>query len=319
MAKTPKEVRERIGSGYHGMNPTSGLCAGYLQANLVVMPSAYADDFEEFCKLNCRACPLLFRSAPGQVDAGPLAANSDVRRELPAYKVFKSGAEPELVADISEHWTDDLVTFYVGCSFSFENALNSAGVPVRNIEQKKNVSMYKTNRQCEPVGPFSGALVVSMRPIPKSKVETAIEVTERSVLAHGGPIYCGDGAMLGISDLNTPDFGEAVISEEADVPCFWACGVTCMTAVMDANLPLVITHSPGCMFIADILETASVPSPILSGFSSSLMATANAVERRIQVDPGNRGVSALALPSQVWHAALWLAGANKVVLTTGMM
>ena len=33
-----------------------------------------------------------------------------------------------------EWWNDDFVVFYFGCSFSFEDALMRASIPIRNIE-----------------------------------------------------------------------------------------------------------------------------------------------------------------------------------------
>lgn len=39
-------------------------------------------------------------------------------------------------------WSN-MVTFYLGCSFGFEGRLTKAGVPVRNIQQGTNVSMFR--------------------------------------------------------------------------------------------------------------------------------------------------------------------------------
>ena len=74
----PAEARAifRLGN-YYG--PTAGFCLGYLQANLTVIPSKFADDFEEFCKKNSAPLPLLHRSKPGDVLASPLAEGSNVR------------------------------------------------------------------------------------------------------------------------------------------------------------------------------------------------------------------------------------------------
>eukprot|EP01147_Barroeca_monosierra_P010499 gene10499-2628_t len=178
----PHALRASIAAGKFGIKSTSGACQGYLQANVVVMPSLYAADFEEFCKRNYRACPLLFKSAPGQLDAGPLAKDSDIRDNIPAYEVFRNGIHEERVANIHDIFTNDMVTFYIGCSFSFEEALISSGIPVRNIDQGKNVSMYRTTRSCDAAGPFHGKMVVSMRPIRSDQVSNAVKVTAPYVL-----------------------------------------------------------------------------------------------------------------------------------------
>eukprot|EP00043_Microstomoeca_roanoka_P018093 m.191825 g.191825 ORF g.191825 m.191825 type:complete len:320 (-) comp16762_c7_seq3:1141-2100(-) len=250
----PAALRASVAEGAYGMKPTSGVCAGYLQANVVIMPSAYAGDFERFCQRNYRACPLLFRSQPGQRDAGPLAKDSDIRQHIPAYEVFRNGKYEGKVPHIRDIFTDDMVTFYVGCSFSFEQALLRDGVPVRNIEEGRNVSMYKTTRECDPVGPFKGNMVVSMRPMLPHHIPTAIAATAPYVLAHGAPFHTTNYKHLLRSDasLAKPDYGDAVEVKEGEVPCFWCCGVTCMEAVKSANLPLVITHSPGHMFVTDV-------------------------------------------------------------------
>jgi len=168
---TPAELRAAIRAGRWTGRPTSGLCPGHLQANLVILPAEYAGAFRQFCSENARSCPLLFCSAPGQFEAPPLATCSDVRADLPLYRVFRGGKRHEDVADITALWRDDLVCFYVGCSFTFETALMAAGVPVRNVEQGKNVPMYTTDRQCVPVPPFSARMVVSMRPMSSTHAE----------------------------------------------------------------------------------------------------------------------------------------------------
>ncbi|WP_370329303.1 D-glutamate cyclase family protein, partial [Mycolicibacterium hippocampi] len=158
--------------------------------------------------------------------------------------------------DASEHWTADLVAFLIGCSFSFEAALQESGVPVRHVDAGTNVPMYRTNRRCRPAGRISGPLVVSMRPIPAPQVADAVRITSRFPSVHGAPVHVGDPAALGITDLSAPDFGDAVTVGPDEIPVFWACGVTPQAAVMQSRPPLAIGHAPGHMLITDLRDSA---------------------------------------------------------------
>lgn len=168
---------------------------------------------------------------------------------------WRDGAIVDEPTDVVDLWNDELVTFLIGCSFSFEGALIDAGVPVRNIEQGRNVSMYRTNVECRPAGRLSGPLVVSMRPIPASQVVTAVQVTARMPLVHGAPVHVGSPASLGITDLAAPDFGDPVQAQPGDIPVFWACGVTPQAALMASKPPFAITHAPGFMFVTDVPDS----------------------------------------------------------------
>jgi uncharacterized protein YcsI (UPF0317 family) len=231
--------------------PSSGWAPGYTQANLVVLPREWAWDMLLFGQRNPQPVPLLDVTDAGSYRTA-LAPDADLRTDLPRYRVWRDG---ELVAeptDVTDLWGPDLVAFLVGCSFSFETALLDAGVPVRNIEQGRNVSMYRTDRQCRPAGRLSGELVVSMRPVPGHLVATAVQVTGRMPQVHGAPVHVGDPAGLGIADLARPDFGDPVELADGDVPVFWACGVTPQAALMASRPPFAITHAPGHMFVTDV-------------------------------------------------------------------
>eukprot|EP00050_Salpingoeca_kvevrii_P002263 m.189966 g.189966 ORF g.189966 m.189966 type:complete len:570 (-) comp10574_c0_seq4:96-1805(-) len=299
--------------------PTSGLCRGLLQANIVILHEEHADAFEAFCRQNARACPLLYRSKAGARDAPPLTAASDIATDVPRYHIWEHGVRTAEVTDISDLWHSSLTTFYLGCSFSFEEALLAAGVPVRNIEQKCNVPMYRTNRACVPAGPFRGNLVVSLRPVPADLVDTAFATTAPLLKAHGAPIHCGAAADLGIADLATPDFGDAVTLQDGDVPCFWACGVTSLMAVEGAKLPFCITHAPGHMFITDVQfdSLESLRRPEDGPYDNATIARLCHMERVIAHDPGQRGVAALRLVDQLVLSAQALASARHVGLITG--
>lgn len=254
---SPKDLRSAIREESFTI-PTSGQCPGYKQANMVILPKAFADDFEQFCNIeypNKRGCPILEKMNAGDFKTKILAESADIRTDLPKYRIWRNGKLVEEKTNITQEWRDDFVTFLFGCSFSFEEALQKAGVPVRNIDQGKNVSMYKTSIKCQDYGSFKNVpLVVSMRPIPEHLVETAKNVTARFVDTHGAPVYCGNPSEIGISDINKVDFGESVEFQDGDVPCFWACGVTSTMAAIESGADIVITHSPGHMFVSDILD-----------------------------------------------------------------
>jgi uncharacterized protein YcsI (UPF0317 family) len=237
----PAAARERFRGGLR--TPTAGWAPGYAQANLVVLPREAAFDFLVFAQRNPKPCPVLDVTDPGST-ATSLAPGADLRTDLPAYRVWKHGrcvAEP---AEVTGYWRDDLVAFLIGCSFTFEGALAAAGVPVRHVEQGRNVPMFVTSTPCRPAGRFSGPLVVSMRPVPPDRVAAAVSVSARYPAVHGAPVHVGSPAVLGIADLSRPDYGDAVAAAEGDVPVFWACGVTPQAALQNARPAFAITHAP---------------------------------------------------------------------------
>jgi uncharacterized protein YcsI (UPF0317 family) len=249
---TPADARRRYREGL--VAPTTGWAAGFTQANMVMLPQEWAYDMLLFGQRNPKPVPLLDVTDPGATGT-VLAPGADLRTDLPRYRVWRDGRLVDEPTDVTGVWRDDLVTFLIGCSFSFETALMDAGVPVRNIEQGRNVSMYRTNVDCRPAGRLSGPLVVSMRPIPARDVVTAVQVTARMPEVHGAPVHVGSPESLGITDLSQPDFGDAVDAQEGDVPVFWACGVTPQAALMASRPPFAITHAPGHMFVTDVPDT----------------------------------------------------------------
>lgn len=252
-AKCPCEMREII-AACNWKNPTTGLAPAYAQANLVILDRKYAFDFLLFCTRNPKPCPIIEVLEPGRYEPALTAPGADIRKDIPLYRIWKDGVFESETPDITGQFTNDMVTFLLGCSFSFEGALLSAGIPIRNIEEGKNVSMYTTNRQCNPAGVFSAPLVVSMRPIPEQQVIRAIQITSRYVSVHGAPVHIGDPAAIGIRDLGKPDFGDPVEVRPGEIPVFWACGVTSSLAALSAKPEICITHAPGHMFITDVLN-----------------------------------------------------------------
>ncbi len=245
---SPAAARARMRDGLVGA--TAGVAEGHTQANLISVPADWAYDMLLFCQRNPQPCPVLDVTDAGAVTT-VLADGADLRTDLPRYRVWEHGELVDEPTDVRAYWRGDLVSFLIGCSFTFEWALTAAGVPVRHVEQGRNVPMYVTDRQCRPAGRLSGPLVVSMRPVPPRHLAAAIRESSLLPAAHGGPVHCGDPAGLGIVDLNRPDFGEAVDAEADDIPVFWACGVTPQAALTASRPPFALTHAPGHMFVTD--------------------------------------------------------------------
>ncbi|MBI3408111.1 MAG: putative hydro-lyase [Planctomycetes bacterium] len=251
---TGAEVRRQARLGQWSA-PTAGLALGHVQANLVVTPRELAFDFLLFCQRNPKPCPLLDVTEPGDPEPKNVAPGADLRTDVPCYRIFHHGELVEEPADLNHVWRSDLVAFLLGCSFTFENALLQAGIPVRHIEKGCNVPMYRTNIPCRPAGVFKGPMVVSMRPMTPAQAIRATQICSRFPRAHGAPVHFGDPAAIGIRDLGTPDFGDPVEIQPGEIPVFWACGVTPQAVVMAARPPLVITHKPGHMFVTDLKDT----------------------------------------------------------------
>ncbi|HSE09945.1 MAG TPA: putative hydro-lyase [Nocardioidaceae bacterium] len=248
-AMSPAAARELFRGGL--VAPTTGWADGFTQANLVVLPQDWAYDMLLFAQRNPGPVPLLDVTEPGERRTR-LASEADLSTDLPLYRLWRGGELVDEVADAHDLWRDDAVSFLIGCSFSFERALADAGVPMRHLEQGCNVPMFRTNRDCRPAGRLSGPMVVSMRPVPAAQVATAVQVTARMPQVHGAPVHVGAPQALGIADLASPDFGDAVEMREGDVPVFWACGVTPQTALMASRPPWAVTHAPGHMFVTDV-------------------------------------------------------------------
>lgn len=249
------QVRAAIRAGEY-TGHTAGLAAGKLQCNLAILPERYALDFLRFCQRNPKPCPVVGMSDTGDPMMPTLGDDIDIRHDVPRYRVFRDGVLSDEVTDIAEIWQDDLVTVALGCSFTFENALVRAGIPVRHLEAGRNVPMYRSNIALTPAGPFGGEMVITMRPIAEDRVQDAYDISARFPQAHGAPIGKGDPTDIGIRDIDAPEWGEPVEIRAGEVPVYWACGVTPQNVLLQAKLPLVITHSPGHMLIADVAEDA---------------------------------------------------------------
>lgn len=247
----PYEARLAARSGAFD-GPTASVAPGFVQANLAILPRELAYDFLLFCQRNPKPCPLVGVSEVGDPVLPALGRDLDIRSDLPRYRVWQEG---ELVAeptDIRELWRDDLVSFLIGCSFSFEEAMLAAGLPVRHIEQGCNVPMYRTSIPTTPAGRFSGPLVVSMRPLAPADAIRAVQITSRFPAVHGAPVHLGDPALIGIADIDKPDYGDPVVIQPGEIPVFWACGVTPQAVTASIRPSFCITHAPGHMLVTDI-------------------------------------------------------------------
>ncbi|BBP78935.1 UPF0317 protein [Pseudomonas sp. Ost2] len=249
--RTPFDLRQEIAAGrYQGH--TSGLGQGRVQANIVILPGDWADEFLRFCTLNRQACPLLDVTEPGDPIFRHLGQAVDIRHDVPRYRVYRDGVLSEEPLDIATLWQDDLVAFAIGCSFSFEQPLLEAGIGLRHIDLGRNVAMYQTAIDTRPTARLQGKLVVSMRPLKAAAAIQAIQITGRMPNVHGAPVHIGDPALIGIRDLAAPDYGDAVPVADDEIPVFWACGVTPQSVVQASRPPLCITHAPGCMLVTDL-------------------------------------------------------------------
>ena len=250
-ASTPEHARAAYRAGL--AQPTAGVADGFAQANLVSVPRELAYDLLLYAQRNPKPCPVLDVTEPGSWTT-PLAPTADLRTALPRYRVWRHGELAEEPESVVDHWREDLVTFLIGCSFTFEGSLRQAGVPVRHVDQGLNVPMYRTNRPTRPAGSLHGDLVVSMRPVPAHQVADAVRVTAAVPAVHGAPVHVGDPAGLGIADLDRPDFGDAVEIRDGEIPVYWACGVTPQVAIMASRPEFAITHAPGYMFLTDLTD-----------------------------------------------------------------
>ena len=255
MADSTRDVRAQIRGG-QWTGPTGGLSEGFVQTNMVILPKEQAFDFMVFCQRNPKPCPLLEVTEPGDPEPKNLAPGADVRTDVPRYRVWRNGNLADEVTDVRDVWRDDLVTFLLGCSFTFDTALMNAGIDLPHMRQGcgQNLPMFVTNIQTKPAGTFHGPLVTSMRAIPREKVVKAVQVTSRFPTMHGTPVHIGDPSKIGVKDVQKPDYGVPVEVGPDDVTMFWACGVTPQQVCLASKPPFMISHAPGHMFITDVRD-----------------------------------------------------------------
>jgi len=334
--QNPKVGRPHFRSGEDFRVSTFTKFSGFLQANLAILPSEHAEDFEEFCHCNNAPCPLVYRSKEGEVEAPVLTEEeSDIRTDLSAYQVLRHGKITDTVPDLVFHPWQNMVTFYLGCSFSFDDKLMNSGIQLRK-SSSANVAMFKSNIQLNPVGPFDCNMVVSMRPIPTDSLADVFNLCRNLDFVHGAPIHIGRGEDIGIRDLKRVDYGYVHEVADGEVPCFWACGVTGMQALLGANLPLAFTHSPGSMFVCDVrtddmasyihtdvypeadVVTLSKKHSRFAPISKNSLRQLERLDEEIMFDPGERGIQHLHIKEDLIKACLDLScRASSVAILLG--
>lgn len=245
-----EKLRMAIRNDEH-TGPTSGISGDKVQANLAILPKKYAFDFLLFAMRNNKPVPIIEVLEAGEF-VSKYARNSDIRTDIPLYNIYQNGELTNTVSDIKDYWQDDFVTFLIGCSFTFEQAILDAGINLKHIDEGRNVAMYKTNIATTPAGIFKGNTVVSMRPFKKTLVDEVINITNEFPNMHGGPVHVGEPGMIGITNIDKPDYGDPINIDVDEVPVFWACGVTPQNVVLNAKPEILISHAPGHMFITDI-------------------------------------------------------------------
>lgn len=259
-SNNPIDFRELVRNDEYSEN-TAGQCPGYIQANVVILPSMFADEFEYLCVRNPRALPLLERSHEGYSSGFELGRNVDIRTDIPRYTVFEHGRRISSPTSIEAIWRDDFVTFLLGCSFSAESALLNAGVRLKHLELGQGIPMYRTTIDCVGQGGFRCSTVVSMRPVKNAELEAAIRITSARPHAHGAPLHVGAPGEIGIRDIGKPDWGTPIEVASDEVPVFWGCGVTPQMYIEKVRPSVAITHFPQHMLITDRLEGEDVLRP----------------------------------------------------------
>lgn len=249
---TPSAVRAAI-RARAWTGTTKRMALGFHQANVTIVRARHAFDFMRFCQRNPRAFPLLDVTDPGSPHPGLAAPGADIRRDTPAYCVYRDGVLADRVEDLSSLWGDDHVAFLTGCNLSLDQVMLDAGVPFPHlIRDDAFPAQYRSGLATRPAGVFHGPLVVTYRPVPVALVQKVLELTSAYPLCHGGPVHLGDPGLIGIGDLAACDWGRAPEPEPDTIPAFWACGITAQAAALAAGIPEMITHAPGHLFITDL-------------------------------------------------------------------
>ncbi|XP_036061717.1 D-glutamate cyclase, mitochondrial isoform X2 [Onychomys torridus] len=313
---------------------TASMTEGLQPASVVVLPRSLAPAFESFCQANRGPLPLLGRSEPEKILLR-LSAVPDVRSICPQFQKYELGTCTGILASLEEYSEQlkDMVAFIMDCSFSIDKALEQAGIPRRDPAGPSHAGAYKTTVPCATIAGFCCPLVVTMRPVPKDKLERLFQATHSLGGQQGQPIHIGDPELLGIKTLSKPDYGHYVECRPEDVPVFWPSQLTSLEAVISCKAPLAFTNTPGCtvMILKDTGSSASCQTPEMvlevhaiskdplhySIVSAAAAQKIRELESTIAIDPGNRGIGHLLLKDELLQAALSLSHARSVLVTTG--
>ncbi|KAG7444304.1 DUF1445-domain-containing protein [Guyanagaster necrorhizus] len=213
---------------------TAGLCAGHVQAKVIILPQKYADDFRWLCLRNPVSCPLFRETKPGDARVPEhLASNSNICTDCPLYNIYRDGVFVESKRSLEDYWQPDSIAFFL-----------DSGLTSRHTGLGRNVPMYRTNVPLMATGAFSGLMVVSTRPYPISQISK---------------VHNNGAKALGLTDFDgsNPDFGDPSEIREGEVAVYWGCNVTPQVAVMDSKIDgIVMGHEPGQMLVLDIVNQA---------------------------------------------------------------
>ncbi|XP_036171474.1 D-glutamate cyclase, mitochondrial isoform X3 [Myotis myotis] len=310
----------------------SSTIRGPRPASVVVLHRALAPAFETFCRANRGPLPLLGRSEPGKWVLPALGAISGTRMDRPQFRKYEFGTCTGSLTSLEEYSEQlkDMVTFFLGCSASLEGAWEKAGLPRRDPPGHGHVGAYKTTVPCATVAGFCCPLVVTMRPVPKDKLERLVQASCSLMGEQGQPVHIGDPELLGIRDLSRPDYGDPVPCQPGEVPVFWPSQLTSLEAVSSYQTPLAFTSAPGSTVMTDLKDLeapAGCPTPEVhpisqdplhySITSASAVQKIRELEAVIAVDPGNRGIGHLLRKDELLGASLSLSHAHAALLTTG--
>ena len=108
--ESPVKVRQMIREGKY-TKPTSGMCSGYAQANLVILPKDLAYDFLLFAQRNPKSCPILEVSDMGSRSLKYIAKDVDIAKDIPKYRVYENGILRGEYEDVEEFWQEDFISF----------------------------------------------------------------------------------------------------------------------------------------------------------------------------------------------------------------
>ncbi|KAM9093605.1 LOW QUALITY PROTEIN: D-glutamate cyclase, mitochondrial [Megaptera novaeangliae] len=334
-SRLPSAVRSLILQKKPNIRNMFSMARGLQPASVVVLPRSLAPAFEKFCQVNSGPLPLLGQSEPGKWTLPALDAVPGTRTGCPQFWKYEFGTCTGSLTSLNEssEQLKDMVAFLLGSSFSLEGAWEKGGLPRRDSAGHGHMGAYKTEVPCTTIAGFCCPLVVTMRPVPKDKLERLVQTCYSLGSEHGQPVHIDDPEPLSIKDLSKPDFGEPVVCQPGHVPV-WPSQLTSLEAVSACKMPLAFTSAPGCTVMTDLKgTTAPARCPTPEGMpevhhisqdplhcnmaSASVAQKIREQEMIIAIDPGSRGIGHLLRPGELLRASLSLSHARSMLLTTG--
>ncbi|XP_049561820.1 LOW QUALITY PROTEIN: D-glutamate cyclase, mitochondrial [Orcinus orca] len=335
-SRLPSAVRSLILQKKPNLRNMSSMARGLQPASVVALPRSLAPAFEKFCQVNSGPLPLLGQSEPGKWTLPALGAVPGTRTGCPQFWKYEFGTCTGSLTSLEESsgQLKDMMAFLLGSSFSLEGAWEKGGLPRRDSAGHGHMGAYKTEVPCATIAGFCCPLVVTVRPVPKDKLEQLVQACCSVGGEHGQPVHTGDPELLGIKDLSKPDHGEPVVCQPGHVPVFWPSQLTSLEAVSACKMPLAFTSAPACTVMTDLKGTAA-PARCLtpegmpevhhisqdplhcSMASASVAQRVRELEMIIAIDPGSRGLGHLLRPGKLLRAFLSPSHTRSVLRTTG--